>query len=203
MINAPYDKEFVFHDGRRAKNILELAYVLQKFDPSEFNSFVNDSKNDFSNWVENVLYDKTLASRMRTTITLENTKMILSQRIMELQKEEEQLNRVETKEAPKELKMLAYEKSQDNQQKKDKIKESKFNIFKFNKSKNAEHKESGQEISHDAKHEDKHEEKHVQKQAEKHAKRSDDGSESMMWMLIYGILIGLIVIIIIYKFVFS
>ena len=65
MINAPFEKEFVFHDGKRAKNILELYEILERLSDQDFVSFVNSYKNDFANWVEAVLLDKGFAQKLR------------------------------------------------------------------------------------------------------------------------------------------
>lgn len=82
MINAPYEKEFVFHDGRRAKNLLELSSTLENIGQQDFERFVNPSKNDFANWVEYVLLDKELASSLRSTILLDKTKEIINDKIL-------------------------------------------------------------------------------------------------------------------------
>ncbi len=81
MINAPYEKEFVFHDGRRAKNLLELSSMLENIGQQDFERFVNTSKNDFANWIEYVLLDKELASSLRSTILFPKTKELISNKI--------------------------------------------------------------------------------------------------------------------------
>lgn len=81
MINAPYEKEFVFHDGRRAKNLLELSSMLETIEQQDFERFVNPNKNDFANWVEYVLLDKELASSLRSTILLSKTRDIINNKI--------------------------------------------------------------------------------------------------------------------------
>lgn len=82
MINAPYEKEFVFHDGRRAKNLLELSSMLENIGQEDFERFVNTSKNDFANWIEYVLLDKELASSLRSTTLFSKTKELISNKIM-------------------------------------------------------------------------------------------------------------------------
>lgn len=66
LINAPHDKEFVFHDGTRVKNLLELVSKIEHLADHEFHQFVNAHKNDFANWIEHVLSDKTFAESLRT-----------------------------------------------------------------------------------------------------------------------------------------
>jgi hypothetical protein len=81
MINAPYEEEFVFQDGRRAKNLLELSVVLEGINRQDFERFVNPGKNDFANWVEYVLMDKQLASSLRSTISFEKTRELLDNKL--------------------------------------------------------------------------------------------------------------------------
>ena len=83
MINAPYEKEFVFHDGKRAKNILELSELLDRISLEEFSSFVNTDKNDFANWVEYVLNDRLLSEKLRTTTNYDQTRKFLRIRLQE------------------------------------------------------------------------------------------------------------------------
>jgi hypothetical protein len=92
MINAPYEKEFVFHDGRRAKNILELNDVIEQLADYDFSEFVNDQKNDFANWIQEVLQDRRLAEMLRTTISKHYTVDLLRRRIREQNEEEYYLN---------------------------------------------------------------------------------------------------------------
>jgi len=66
LINAPHDKEFVFHDGTRVKNLLELVSKIEHLGDHEFHQFVNIHKNDFSNWIEHVLSDRSFAQELRS-----------------------------------------------------------------------------------------------------------------------------------------
>lgn len=81
MINAPYEKEFVFHDGQRAKNILELSVTLERISQQDFEKFVNTDKNDFANWIEYVLQEKELASLLRSTILLSKTLELINNKL--------------------------------------------------------------------------------------------------------------------------
>jgi len=82
MINAPYDKEFIFRDGSRAKNIPELAERVIRLSDAEFGSFVNKDKNDFANWIEFVLEEKSLSSKLRMTYSKAETLSLLLTHIM-------------------------------------------------------------------------------------------------------------------------
>jgi len=92
MINAPYENEFVFLDGRRAKNILELNDILERLSDEDFQSFVNPRKNDFANWIEAILLDKKLAERLRSTLSKDQTIIIVSKRLAELSEEEKAIS---------------------------------------------------------------------------------------------------------------
>ena len=87
MINAKYDEEFIFHDGTRAKNILELVLKLERIDSTEFYQFVNSTKNDFANWIGIVLNDNKLAEQLRTVTSREETIRLLKARINDLSTE--------------------------------------------------------------------------------------------------------------------
>ncbi len=82
MINAPYEKEFVFHDGQRAKNLLELSVIIEKISQQDFERFVNPDKNDFANWTEYVLQDRELAASLRSTVSLPKTKELINNRLI-------------------------------------------------------------------------------------------------------------------------
>lgn len=84
MIDAPFDQEFVFHDGRRIKNLLELSYFLENMSQQDFESFVNDKKNDFANWIEYVLHDKELSDALRLTKKMNITKDIIREKIIQI-----------------------------------------------------------------------------------------------------------------------
>jgi hypothetical protein len=77
MRDAPNGKEFVFHDGKTIKNVSELADYLNSSGRSIFHTFVNSNKNDFANWIEYVLEDKTLSNSLRQTSNFDETIKIL------------------------------------------------------------------------------------------------------------------------------
>lgn len=69
MGEAPIEHHFVVADGRKLKNILELADALETMSEEIFRHHANDFKNDFSTWVKDVFYDHSLAddiSRAKT-----------------------------------------------------------------------------------------------------------------------------------------
>jgi len=81
LISTSYDKEFVFHDGSRAKNLLELVSRIDFLSDYEFHQFVNHHKNDFANWTEHVLGDKHFADKLRTIPSKHETTLAIREKI--------------------------------------------------------------------------------------------------------------------------
>jgi len=67
--DVPQDKVFWFHDGRMAKNLDELATTLREMTEETFHYHANGDKNDFSNWVRDVVGDVTLANQLQKATT--------------------------------------------------------------------------------------------------------------------------------------
>lgn len=71
--NAPEGKYFYFNNGKNAKNLRELHKEINKMDNEMYSAFVNNKKNDFYNWINDVLCHKKLAmsiKRVRAKETL-------------------------------------------------------------------------------------------------------------------------------------
>jgi len=63
------DKVFWCHDGRVMKNLDELAAALREMSEETFRYHVTGDKNDFSNWVRDVIGDVTLAKDLQKATT--------------------------------------------------------------------------------------------------------------------------------------
>jgi hypothetical protein len=59
------DKYFVLCDGRKVKSGKELADILQIITDDMFKYHVTETKNDFSNWINDVFGEPELAKKMR------------------------------------------------------------------------------------------------------------------------------------------
>jgi len=59
------DKYFVLCDGRKIKSGKELADILQLITDDMYKYHVTDTKNDFSNWINDVFGEPELAKKMR------------------------------------------------------------------------------------------------------------------------------------------
>ena len=84
LINAPHDKEFVFHDGTRARNLLDLVSKLEGISDHDFHHFVNVHKNDFANWTDHVLSDKHFAEELRTVTSRHDTIRLIKEKINDI-----------------------------------------------------------------------------------------------------------------------
>ena len=82
---APEEHHFVVADGKKLKNIIELADALETMSEEIFRHHVNEVKNDFSAWVKDVFYDHSLADDIaRAKNRLETQIVILRRLVKEL-----------------------------------------------------------------------------------------------------------------------
>ena len=82
---APQEQHFVVADGKKLKNIIELADALETMSEDIFRHHANEFKNDFSSWVRDVFYDHSLAEDIvRAKNRLETQIAILRRLIKEL-----------------------------------------------------------------------------------------------------------------------
>lgn len=95
--DAAPENEFILGQ-RRIKNLYELVSVLNEISDIEFNYYSNDSKNDFSRWVKEVIKDETLAEDLVDCHTREETINCVESRIEWIEYEIE--NGAQVKEDP-------------------------------------------------------------------------------------------------------
>ena len=82
---APVEHHFMVADGRKLKNIVELADALETMSEEIFRHHANELKNDFSSWVKDVFYDHSLAEDIsRSRNRLEAQIAILRRLVKEL-----------------------------------------------------------------------------------------------------------------------
>ncbi|MBI2558335.1 hypothetical protein HYW20_03350 [Candidatus Woesearchaeota archaeon] len=82
---APEEHHFVVADGRKLKNIIELADALETMSEEIFSHHANEFKNDFSAWVKDVFYDHSLAEDIsRAKNRLETQIAVLRRLVKEL-----------------------------------------------------------------------------------------------------------------------
>ena len=56
---------FWVHDGPILKDLVELRDALAEMSPETFSYHANKERNDFADWIESILGDKTLATSFR------------------------------------------------------------------------------------------------------------------------------------------
>ncbi|MBI4359886.1 MAG: hypothetical protein HY564_02225 [Candidatus Jacksonbacteria bacterium] len=65
LVSANADSLFWIHEGPSVKNLKELTSALKRLTNAQFAHHVNAGKNDFSNWIQEVLRDRDLAGKLR------------------------------------------------------------------------------------------------------------------------------------------
>lgn len=86
LSDVPQDKVFWCQDGRVFKNLAELAAALRDMSEEAFRSHVNKEKNDFSNWVRDVIGDVTLATDLKKATIIATAARKLEIRVSQLKK---------------------------------------------------------------------------------------------------------------------
>ena len=64
LSNTPQEQCFWLKDGGVLKNLEDLAHTFPNMSDETFKHHVNNGKNDFSNWVKDVIGDKKLAHEL-------------------------------------------------------------------------------------------------------------------------------------------
>jgi hypothetical protein len=63
--DVPDDKRFWCHDGRYIGNLRELRKALIDMSDETFHYHLSEERNDFSNWIKEVVGDQRLANELR------------------------------------------------------------------------------------------------------------------------------------------
>ena len=79
------DKEHYFYlcDGNVIKNVLDLSKHIEKMSDEVFGHHVNDMKNDFSSWINDIYSDEKLANNMLETTDKDKTQIVLLKAVIE------------------------------------------------------------------------------------------------------------------------
>jgi hypothetical protein len=86
------DKRFFCQDGFICKNLAELSECLSHMSEEVYNYHTSDNNNDFSNWIRDVLDDKTLAGTLLGIKKPAEADKVVSVRIDWLRKKLNQVN---------------------------------------------------------------------------------------------------------------
>ena len=79
MQDVPEEKKFWVVDGTTIKNLEELSQSLRAMNEETFNYHVNENKNDFYNWIKDVIQDEELAESIQNKDRI-TTSMIISKK---------------------------------------------------------------------------------------------------------------------------
>ncbi len=80
------DKCFWVNNGPILKNLDELANFMQAANGDTFKHHVNADKNDFSNWINDIIGDKKLANDLLSSKTKDSMVKKLNNRLNSLRK---------------------------------------------------------------------------------------------------------------------
>jgi hypothetical protein len=88
LADATGDKRFFCRDGCISKNLAELSVCLTHMSQDNFDHHVDATKNDFSNWIRDVLGDKQLAEDLSETKEPAEAFKVISERTSRLRKKQ-------------------------------------------------------------------------------------------------------------------
>jgi len=86
MMDVVPNHEFNIHMGTSIKNLHELADALEIMDENTFKHHVTKGKNDFSNWVKDIIEDVELSKDLLKAKTRKKAFEAVNQRIEQLKK---------------------------------------------------------------------------------------------------------------------
>lgn len=84
--DVPDDKQFWCNDGRTLKNLAELEAALEEMSDDTFRYHATESKNDFSNWVRDVIGDEQLARDLLKSVSRFDAARKVNSRIAQLRR---------------------------------------------------------------------------------------------------------------------
>jgi hypothetical protein len=96
----PPEHFFYLKNGKPVKSLQELIKALRVIDDETFKHHVNDTRNDFANWLRDILKKEDLADQVRSKKVKEELLKILTQHVKEIDEsllthKREQLNLIE------------------------------------------------------------------------------------------------------------
>ena len=84
LADVPMDKSFYVFKGPTIRNMDQLAREMGKMSDEQFNHHRNDAKNDFYNWISQVIGDKKLADELQKVKTKVQTAKKVKDRVDQL-----------------------------------------------------------------------------------------------------------------------
>jgi len=83
--DVPDEKHFWCHDGKLVKNLAELEKALNNMSDETFHYHSSEGRNDFSNWIRDVVGDEKLANDLTKAGSRTQANKAVAQRIAFLQ----------------------------------------------------------------------------------------------------------------------
>lgn len=84
---APEEFHFVLNDGKKLKDVFELVDALGEMHEDIFRHHVTEMRNDFSNWIQDVFDEESLAEQIRKVEDrFETERKLMRHLIQELKK---------------------------------------------------------------------------------------------------------------------
>lgn len=82
LADVPQEKQFWCSDGRFLKNLAELAAALGEMSDETFRYHSNETRNDFSNWVKDVIGDEKLSEDLQKSSTRTKAAKAVADRVI-------------------------------------------------------------------------------------------------------------------------
>ncbi len=79
--SIPEEHYFYLVSGQKLKNLKELAEALEYLDYHHFAHHVNEYKNDFATWIQDIFKEYDLAEKLRKTKNKEQSRLIIYKHI--------------------------------------------------------------------------------------------------------------------------
>lgn len=86
LSDVPMENHFWLCDGSVLKNLGELLKTMRRMKKDIYNYHVNEERNDFSNWIKDIVGDTKLAGELSKTESKKAAIMVLGERIKWLKK---------------------------------------------------------------------------------------------------------------------
>lgn len=86
LSNVPENSKFWCTDGSVFSSLKQLRNALPNMKAETFSYHVNESKNDFSNWIHDAIGDTELASELKKTTDKRAIEKRIRERVKKLQK---------------------------------------------------------------------------------------------------------------------
>lgn len=83
--NVPPENAFVLFNGPKINNLYELGEALENMKDTSFRHHVTPQKNDFSNWIRDVVGDHELAAKIITTNNRSRMASLVKDRISQFE----------------------------------------------------------------------------------------------------------------------